>query len=34
MISPGALTVIVGPNNCGKSRILKDLVALITKRVS
>jgi len=27
-ISPGALTIIVGPNNCGKSRILKDIKSL------
>jgi len=27
-ISPGCLTIIVGPNNSGKSRILKDLLSL------
>jgi len=27
-ICPGALTIIVGPNNCGKSRILKDIKSL------
>ncbi|WP_339868692.1 ATP-binding protein [Pseudohongiella nitratireducens] len=27
-ITPGNLTVIVGPNNCGKSRILKDIKSL------
>jgi len=29
-ISPSALTVIVGPNNSGKSRILKDILELTT----
>ena len=27
-ITPGNLTIIVGPNNCGKSRILKDIKSL------
>lgn len=27
---PGKLTVIVGPNNVGKSRALKDIAALVT----
>lgn len=30
-IVPESLTVIVGPNNCGKSRILKDILNLTTK---
>lgn len=29
-IIPKSLTVIVGPNNCGKSRILKDILSLTT----
>jgi len=29
----GALTVIVGPNNSGKSRILRDISELVTKMV-
>lgn len=29
-ICPGALTIIVGPNNCGKSRILKDIKSITT----
>lgn len=29
---PGALTIIVGPNNSGKSRVLKDIDALISKK--
>ena len=28
VVSLGRLTVLVGPNNCGKSRALKDLVSL------
>lgn len=31
--TPNALTVIVGPNNSGKSRVLKDIDALISKKV-
>lgn len=27
-ITPGNLTIIVGPNNCGKSRVLKDIKSL------
>ena len=27
-IKPGPLTIIVGPNNCGKSRILKDIKSI------
>ena len=30
-IIPKSLTVIVGPNNCGKSRILKDILELTTR---
>ncbi len=30
-IIPESLTVIVGPNNCGKSRILKDILNLATQ---
>lgn len=32
--SPGNLTVIVGPNNCGKSRILKDIKSLTSDQIS
>jgi ABC-type multidrug transport system ATPase subunit len=30
-IEPGSLTVIIGPNNAGKSRVLKDIVAKTTQ---
>jgi len=30
-IEPGSLTVIIGPNNAGKSRVLKDIVAKTTR---
>ena len=30
-IEPGKLTVIVGPNNSGKSRALKDIAAITTQ---
>jgi len=33
-IVPGNLTVIVGPNNCGKSRILKDIKSLTSDQTS
>lgn len=33
-IIPGNLTVIVGPNNCGKSRILKDIKSLTSERIN
>lgn len=32
-IQPGNLTVIIGPNNAGKSRILKDIAQKTTKRI-
>ena len=31
VIEPGNLTVIIGPNNAGKSRILKDIAAKTTQ---
>ncbi|QFY43976.1 AAA family ATPase [Candidatus Methylospira mobilis] len=33
-IVPGHLTVVVGPNNCGKSRILKDIKSLTSDQTS
>jgi predicted ATPase len=32
-ICPGALTIIVGPNNCGKSRILKDIKSITSDQI-
>jgi ABC-type hemin transport system ATPase subunit len=32
-ISPGNLTVIIGPNNAGKSRALKDIAWKTTKEI-
>ncbi|HEB61717.1 MAG TPA: hypothetical protein ENI82_01065 [Bacteroidetes bacterium] len=32
VIEPGSLTVIVGPNNSGKSRILKDIKSITTEQ--
>lgn len=33
-ITPGNLTIIVGPNNCGKSRILKDIKSLTSDQTA
>lgn len=33
-ITPGNLTVVVGPNNCGKSRILKDIKSITSDQTS